>query len=658
MDRMELEREGVSPTTTQEVDGLFGMENVLQWMYNMAPAPGAVNNSIESNLSPASIAPRVYHNTLAPSTSTTTASNCCTEDETKNDDNFTLSVENPYDDATSSISNRQSNTESILSTKETSRQDTQDLDETKSSAKDTSQSPSFTEDKQKIDDAIDTSSEYIKSLLSSDYVPSYVELENETVAIPSSRKTNPTTTTTTTATNTPSRKRSRRNTFNTLSPHERQKAYRERNKYHARNTRLRKKAYIEELKRTLKDVTAERDDFVTDLKLKRETETMERSVRVQVMKEFLTLRGKNVRNVHDYLTILEDGFVMALPVTPFRDMVDGRWNKRHHLEETFIGKEKNESEQVLNGVSQVIEDVAFLHAFLKDQFEVDDETTEEKKKESSIQLVYESSDDDFFMNKCKAVLHWSCRATGIPGLFFQGSISAEFNPETNKMLSASLMFDTGAFLSLISKQKEIKPIVDAAPKWANNLRKETNERSARTDVDSAPKWANNLRKETNEKSARTDCKCKCERETVSDEQPSNNEHRTFAAQRILDHEEEKEGTERYAPAEEIVTNDDGTNAQKQISSRPQHRFLKNATVNVIGEITTSIQSSLSRKRQNPTTENLYQTIYGDVGTLLGSIDVFFPGGGLNNDAVASFSSNKRLKKTSTCISDDTFQMMG
>jgi hypothetical protein len=226
--------------------------------------------------------------------------------------------------------------EPVILAKKPSIQDTQDLDETKSSTIDMSQSASLTQDKQKLDYVIDTSSEYIKSLLSSDYVPSYVELENETVAIPSSRKTNPTTTTTTT----PNQKRSRRNTFNTLSPHERQKAYRERNKYHARNTRLRKKAYIEELKRTLKDVTAERDDIVTSTKLKKETETMERSVRIQVMKEFLMLRGKNVRNVHDYLTILEDGFVMTLPVTPFRDMVDGRWNKRHPLEEITLEDEK------------------------------------------------------------------------------------------------------------------------------------------------------------------------------------------------------------------------------------------------------------------------------------------------------------------------------
>ena len=142
-----------------------------------------------------------------------------------------------------------------------------------------------------------------------------------------------------------------------------------------------------ELKQILSAVTTQRDNFISNVKEREDNNGIKRNVRYHVMKEFLMLRGRNVRNIHKYLTILENDFVMTLPLTFYREMVDYRRNKRHPSSVSSIEKDNINTEQVLNGVSPVIEDVSFLHIFLRAQFK--------QEGNDPIELTDKSSEDSF-----------------------------------------------------------------------------------------------------------------------------------------------------------------------------------------------------------------------------------------------------------------------
>jgi hypothetical protein len=93
---------------------------------------------------------------------------------------------------------------------------------------------------------------------------------------------------------------------------------RDRNREHAKYTRLRKKAYVGKLK-----------DLYDDLKTSADIEESERSAygekviqqqlsRKDVLRRFLSLRETNCRDRALWAAILDENFVLTLPITPFR----------------------------------------------------------------------------------------------------------------------------------------------------------------------------------------------------------------------------------------------------------------------------------------------------------------------------------------------------
>jgi hypothetical protein len=230
-----------------------------------------------------------------------------------------------------------------------------------------------------------------------------------------------------------------------LTPDERARQNRDRNREHARNTRLRKKAYVEELKSTLTELVAQRDRAELERRQTAQRELEQREVRFRVMEEFLHLRGRNEPTAARWSAILEDGFTFTLPVTHFRAMAKADL-KGKALRKSGIIRASNQYEQVLTSVAEVMADSAQLGAFLG-SIGMNNRLATDK---AIVSIEYSCDRSKFFMDGCNAVLDWTATTIGAvhngagSELKFRGIIRAKFSPESNKLMSASLDFDTGS----------------------------------------------------------------------------------------------------------------------------------------------------------------------------------------------------------------------
>jgi len=275
------------------------------------------------------------------------------------------------------------------------------------------------------DEKVDTSTEHIKALTGNNWVAA-CSGANVGVAV-----VQPITESKSSNNSNNNNNRARRQN---LTPDERARQNRDRNREHARNTRLRKKAYVEELKRTLTELVAQRDaaDFEKRQAAQRELE--QREVRFRVIEEFLKLQGRNERSYARWAAILEDGFVLTLPNTPFRKTVCSNESK---------------TEQIIDGVTNVMADSDHFAEFLQSLGRGD--------KSEPITLQYRCERKNFFMDGSCAMMEWEASSFGATKqgaeseLKMKGILRGVFSPASNKLLSASMSFDTGAILSQIRK---------------------------------------------------------------------------------------------------------------------------------------------------------------------------------------------------------------
>lgn len=227
-----------------------------------------------------------------------------------------------------------------------------------------------------------------------------------------------------------------------LTPDERARQNRDRNREHARNTRLRKKAYVEELKRTLTELVSQRDASDLEKRQTTQREAEQREVRFRVIEEFLKLRGRNEPNFARWAAILEDGFHLTIPGTPYR---------------STVSSPSASHEQVLNGVPEIMADATNFTEFLQGF---------KGESDNVIGVHYECDRKKFLMDGCNAVLEWTAKSTNkVPSGQFEisGLIRGHFSPASNKLISASITFDTGVVLSQLNNRgQQQAPAQDAA----------------------------------------------------------------------------------------------------------------------------------------------------------------------------------------------------
>ena len=108
-----------------------------------------------------------------------------------------------------------------------------------------------------------------------------------------------------------------------MTPQQKAQSSRDRNREHARCTRLRKKAYVSKLKELVDGLHAERS---SDTKKRREAvralaEVQEK--RRKMILNFLKMHARYEEQMEVWRDVLEEGFWMKMPVTPFRSF--RRW---------------------------------------------------------------------------------------------------------------------------------------------------------------------------------------------------------------------------------------------------------------------------------------------------------------------------------------------
>ena len=103
-----------------------------------------------------------------------------------------------------------------------------------------------------------------------------------------------------------------------MTPEERARVNRDRNREHARSTRLRKKAYVSKLKELVENLHAERCEETRKRRVVVEHLSEVQKVRRAVIRSFLRFHAGYESDRRKWMTILEDGFFLKQPVTPYR----------------------------------------------------------------------------------------------------------------------------------------------------------------------------------------------------------------------------------------------------------------------------------------------------------------------------------------------------
>lgn len=166
-----------------------------------------------------------------------------------------------------------------------------------------------------------------------------------------------------------------------LTVEDRAKQNRDRNREHARNTRLRKKAYVDELKKTLTEIVSQRDSQELE-----KIQNMElRNVRFSVLQEFFKLRCSNEQDWIRWSTILDNNFMLRLPVTQYGKMNPSSNNN--------TGSKVNHYYQEINGIADVMNDAMMI-------------------SEMMLSFQVECDKSSFMMDGTSAMLCWTLKTTG------------------------------------------------------------------------------------------------------------------------------------------------------------------------------------------------------------------------------------------------------
>lgn len=127
-----------------------------------------------------------------------------------------------------------------------------------------------------------------------------------------------------------------------LTAEEKAQANRDRNREHARNTRLRKKAYVNKLTQLVADLTAKKEAKAQDQRMTVGESGVHTQRRQAIGRAFLEYRAAGVRDRRRWEAIVDEDFVLTLPITPYR---------------YFNRGETCDSFRVITGIDALIADV-------------------------------------------------------------------------------------------------------------------------------------------------------------------------------------------------------------------------------------------------------------------------------------------------------------
>ncbi|GMH99927.1 hypothetical protein TrST_g1086 [Triparma strigata] len=254
-----------------------------------------------------------------------------------------------------------------------------------------------------------------------------------------------------------------------LSAEDRAKQNRDRNREHARNTRLRKKAYVEELKRTLTEMVHQREsEYRNEIISKQRTEKA-KEIRLQVLTAFMNFRGANNQDPNAYACIIEPGFTMTIPQTPYRQFVKPSADKQaqqasHNADQQSVPAHPHN--QTFESIEEVMQDSSYLFNMLQS---LKSKAAVNGGAAAPSALVFHPilntvSMEDELLNCQFNTISTNCRQNGAADeLRIFGHVQAEFDMESNKLTKLNLMFDTFSVAYQLSSLTPLTVVDNSCP---------------------------------------------------------------------------------------------------------------------------------------------------------------------------------------------------
>lgn len=225
---------------------------------------------------------------------------------------------------------------------------------------------------------------------------------------------------------------------------------RARNRIHARNTRLRRVVYREELKRTLMALAEERDAMKTNEWKKAALQKGNRRVRKKVLEKFLGLWGgdRYSSDANHWSAILMKDATLRLPVISPPDSDNSKDSSLEPHNKT------------LNGVYQMME-VSQAFSGILGRVAADNHREHQSSSTTARSLRFVTDDGTLLMDdkNHKALLEFHLKKgrnvnpmdndNDELNSLFHGNLIATFDPDTNKIVSASMLFDTSPLKKMI-----------------------------------------------------------------------------------------------------------------------------------------------------------------------------------------------------------------
>jgi hypothetical protein len=95
-------------------------------------------------------------------------------------------------------------------------------------------------------------------------------------------------------------------------------AAKEKNREHAKNTRIRKKNFVEALKESIRQLMEEQEEVDRDRKVSINRVIEQTKTRKKVLQDVLNQRCNGTLDIDIWNTLVEEEFVLSLPITPYR----------------------------------------------------------------------------------------------------------------------------------------------------------------------------------------------------------------------------------------------------------------------------------------------------------------------------------------------------
>lgn len=238
-----------------------------------------------------------------------------------------------------------------------------------------------------------------------------------------------------------------------LNPDEKLEQSRNRNREHAKNTRLRKKAYVIKLQA-----------LVDKMRNQKESETKERRAlgkrvfdmqcaRKNAVALFLTYRGCNLRSYDKWAEILDEKFLLKMPITPYRS-----FNKGDIVNNV----------RIVNGIEGAIAESASIFVMTQAIGYGNEKWVAAMKNCSGCYITHELGPDDMLASGDQVICRFKMKVEGgeLVGIKYNcvqnGMIKARFN-ENNKIVNAEMVFDVMGCMQQLQKASSISPESNIAP---------------------------------------------------------------------------------------------------------------------------------------------------------------------------------------------------